>query len=306
MAHAGGRAPTAEERGKERSFFYSNMADVGTNALLVLAALGSGSLTMLSEAIRSMLMLCASLYAYWVLIAVHRGRLTRFAYGVGKLEQLVWVVVGVALALSGLWVSQKVFAAVFHSGLPPSPFGLTAAAVVNSVNTLINILGWHAMYTASSGDRSGVYGAQLRARFTMMTSSLFLQTTLTVAALAKDDVVALVLDAVGAAFVAGLMLYNGISMIGRALPDLLDAPVAGDLATLIRRTVADVLPAEQTRSIRTRRSGRTTFVEVAVVESAFPSVVALCDVRAAITESLRREGAEVDLAVVPVPDQKAG
>lgn len=293
------REPTPEERSKERSFFYSNAADFGTNALLIMAAIASGSLTMLSEAIRSMLMLCASLYAFGVLRAVHRGRLTRFEYGLGKLEQMVWVVVGLALTLSGLWVGQKIFAALFETGAPASPFGLTAAALVNAVNTLINFLSWYAMFVASGAREDGVYGAQLRARFTMMTSSFFLQITLTIAALAKDNAFALILDALGATFVSGLMLSNGVRMIARALPDLLDAPAHGAVVTAIRTALVETMPEDDVVAIRTRRSGRVTFAEVTVREPALPSVAALQGVRASIRDALQSRGDEVEIALVP-------
>jgi divalent metal cation (Fe/Co/Zn/Cd) transporter len=257
---------------------------------------------MLSEAVRSQLMLTISFYAFWVMRTVHRGRLSRYEYGVGKIEQLIWVVVGPSLVIAGLWVARSVVATVLSSKPAASPLGLTLAALVNGINLMVNFVGWYVMHVAARDDLSGVFGAQLRARLTMLLSSLFLQATLTVAALAKDDVIALGLDAVGAIFVVGLMLYNGLTMIGHALPDLLDAPAAEGLQALIRRTVADALPAGEVASVRTRRSGPTTFAEVGVFDGALASLAALGQSRAAIEDELRRGGAtDVDLTLVLVP-----
>jgi divalent metal cation (Fe/Co/Zn/Cd) transporter len=292
------REPAKDERVRELSVLYTCLADVGTNSLLIIFAILSGSLTLLGEAIRSWLMLGASFFSLWVLRAVHRDRLKRYEYGVGKIEQFVSLVVGLGLVVSGLWVAQTVVDAILSAQPATGPLGLTSAAIVNAINALVNVLGWFAVVAASGAADSVAFRAQLRARFTMMVSSLFLQGTLTVAALAKDDAIALILDAVGAIFVTGVMLFNGFSMIARALPSLLDAPASTNLGALIRRTVASVMPEDDIVSIRTRRSGRAAFAQVKISGAAVTSVAALRDRTAAIDDALRREGAEVDLTVV--------
>lgn len=294
------REPTDEERAKESSFLFANATDVAATALLILMAIASGSLTMLGEAVRAQLMLIISFYAYWVMRAVHRERLTRYEYGVGKLEQFVWLVVGLSLVVGALWVASRVITTVFSSEPPASPLALTLSALVNAINLVVNFLGWYVMHVAARDDTFGVFGAQLRAKLTMLLSSLFLQWTLTVAALAKDDAIALTLDAIGASFVVGLMLSKGLPMIVRALPDLLDAAATGELKELIRTTVAGVLPENHLVAIRTRRSGPTTFARVTVSGAAFASVAALHEATAAVTDGLRRAGADVDLVIVPL------
>ncbi len=296
------REPSKDERGRELSLFYTWLGDVVTISLLVIFAILTGSLTLLSEGIRGVLMLGVSFYSVWVLYAVHRDRLTRYEYGVGKIEQFVSVVVGLGLVVSGLWVAQTVVDTILSAKPAAGPLGLTSAAIANSINTLVNVLGWFAMVAASGAADSDVFRTQLRARFTMMVSSFFVQGTLTLAALAKDDAIALILDAAGAIFVTCLMLFNGFSMIARALPSLLDAPASTNLGALIHRTVAGVMPEDDIVSIRTRRSGRAAFAQVTISGAAVTSVAALRDRTTAINDALRREGAEVDLTVVVTPE----
>ncbi len=294
------REPSSEERAKETSVFYSNLADIGTTTILIMVTVATGSLTILSEAVRSVAMIGVSFYAFWVMTALHRERLTRFEYGVGKIEQFVWIVVGLSLVFGALWVARNVVDTIVSSEPAASPLGLAMAAIVNAINLAVNFLGWYAMQVAARSDPSGVFGAQLRARFTMLVASLFLQTTLTAAALAKDSGLALGLDAVGASFVVGLMLNNGIRMIAEALPHLLDAPATEELRAQIRTTLASVLLEDDILSIRTRRSGRTIFARVTVSGTAFPSLAALHDASAAVADGLRRAGAEVDVVLVPM------
>ena len=89
-------------------------------------------------------------------------------------------------------------------------------------------------------------------------------------------------------------------MIARALPDLLGAPATEELRALIRMTLASILPDDDIVALRTRRCGATTFARVTVSGTAFASVAALHEATAAITDGLRREGAEVDLMIVPL------
>jgi len=137
--------PTSEQRAKERSFLFGNVADIGTNTLLLVMAIATGSLTMLSEAARSWLMLVISFYAYWLMRAVHRERLTQYEYGVGKIEQFAWVLIGLSLVGAALWVLRSVVATVFSAEPAATPLGLTLSAMVNAINLLVNFAGWHAM-----------------------------------------------------------------------------------------------------------------------------------------------------------------
>jgi hypothetical protein len=72
-------------------------------------------------------------------------------------------------------------------------------------------LGWFAMIAARS-DHSPIFRAQLRARMVKLVFSLFVQTTLTIAVLAKDPAVSIWLDGIGAAFVAFMMISVGVKM----------------------------------------------------------------------------------------------
>lgn len=298
VATAGTRRPNESERAKELSFLYPLVADFGTTAMLFVFAVFTASLTLLSEAIRSILMLGASLYGYFVLRAMHRDRLRRFEFGVGKIEQFVSAIIGLGLVASGLWVARSAVDAVFSPELVATPLALATAAVINAVNTTINFVGWYGMKMEAGDGDSEVFRAQLAARFTMMASSFFLQFTLTVAALARDPVVAHILDAAGATFVAGLMLANGSRMAARAFPTLLDAPARGELAALIRRTVEQVIPPDEVVRIRTRRTGYVTLAEVTIAGTFDGASSALHRHGATIEDALRDAGAESVVSVI--------
>ena len=298
------RVPTSEERAKERSVLYSSLADVCVIFLQVGFAIITGSLTLLSESVRSILMLAVEFYSLWLLAAVHRDRLKHFKFGIGKVEQFVWLLIGFGLLVSGLWVASKVAESVFSTQLAPTPLGLAFAAIVNAINFLINALSFYAMFTASRGDDSDIFRAQLKSRGVKLGNSLFLQITLTIGALASDPVIALVLDAVGAGFVSALMVVSGVSMFARSLPDLLDAPVDEAMENRLTKALAGTSHStKDLMGIRTRRSGQNPHVEITLSPTPHKSVNRLQKRIEEIRKALQEVGDGIDLSIV-VADKK--
>lgn len=248
------RQPTETQRNAERSLRNPVLADFVITAMLLLTGLMSGTLTLVSEAVRCYLMLVASIYALFILRARHRGRLDHYDYGTEKIESFVTLVVGLGLLLSGLWITAGASDLFFASSTPASPLGLAAAAIVNAVNAAINVLGWWGMHRMQPSEPDEVFASQLNARLVMMMSSIFLQVTLTIAALSKDPLVALSMDAIGTLFVVVIMVMRGVSMVRGALPVLLDAGPGAELDRTIRSAAENVVaPAEVVR-VRTRQT----------------------------------------------------
>ncbi|GAB5373885.1 MAG: hypothetical protein AcusKO_03470 [Acuticoccus sp.] len=295
------RAPTPDERRQERALLTPMLCDVVITVLLVGFGLFTASLTLLGEGIRSLIMIAASIYAFMVLRAVHRSRLGHFEFGIGKLEQFVTMVVALALIVSALWVARSGIERVAGPAEIATPFGLALAAVINAINALINTLGLVGMVGASGAGEGKVYRAQVAARAVMMASSLFLVLTLTAAALARDAGIALILDLVGAAFVVCVMLFNGFTMLARALPEILDAPPARAMAARLGRVVANTVPPDTLAGVRARQASGTVLAEIALRKA--PPPATLHDHHTAIGDALAREGIAVDIALILQPDR---
>jgi divalent metal cation (Fe/Co/Zn/Cd) transporter len=256
------RAPTPEEKAKEDAILYTTLADVAIILLTFLFAVLTLSLTLIGEALRMTLMM-GDVYTFFVLRAVHRDRLRKYRFGIGQVEQICNLGIGAALVVGGFWVAHRVFDTLVFGQDAASPLGLAMAAVVNAVNTLINVLGWFAMRVAARNDDSPIYKAQLRTRVVSVVASLIVQTTLTVAVLVKDPVVSIWLDGLGATFVAWIMISIGLRMMWESTPDLLDRAVPDRVSEQIQGLLATAgLEPEEPVRIRTRRSGSVTQVEL--------------------------------------------
>jgi len=257
------QAPTAEQIAKERAVLYTALADLAIVVLQINFAVLTRSLSLLSEAIRVGLMLTIEFYTFFVLRAVHRGRLGKFRFGIGQLEQMCNLVIGLCLVLSGLWVAQEVVRSILIGHAAATPLGLATAAVINGINLTINVLGCFAMVSAARSGDSAIFRAQLRARTVKLLSSIIVQTTMTGAALAKDPLVAAWLDGLGASFVAALMVAIGLRMVWNCVPDLLDRAVHAELSA----GIDSILEAAQAGPVeiaqrRTRRAGSFPQIEL--------------------------------------------
>lgn len=291
--------PSPLERAKERSVLLSCIADFAMIALQVVFAVITGSLTLLSEAVRSIMMWVIELYSLWLMSGVHRGRLQHFQFGIGKVEQFSWLLIGAGMVLSGLWVAAQIVESIFAAHFVPSPLSMACAAIVNAINLMTNAFSFYAMVTSSEESDSEIFRAQIRSRALKLSNSVFLQITLTIAALASDPVVAVFMDGLGATFVACLMVVTGCSMVVRSLPDMLDAPVAASLQDRIAAAVAETsLPPEDIVLIRTRRSGRFPQVELTLAAGDGGSVAALKERLREIKAAIARIDSQISIVTV--------
>jgi anti-sigma B factor antagonist len=134
-----------------------------------------------------------------------------------------------------------------------------------AVNTWVNIMAWDAMRRAALTGGSVIMHAQFRARTVKLFSSLFVQATMTVAAISQNDMIVAWADAIGSSFVAMFIVYSAVEMMRSGLPDLLDRTVEEGLQIAVNRALArhfkdyDIIDR-----VRSRRAGGKVFIEIAL------------------------------------------
>lgn len=293
------RQPSAGERSGERAFLITMVADSVIVVMLVLSAVASGSLTMLGEATRSVLLTLGVFFNFWLLRAVNRNRLPALQFGTGKIEQFAWLISGLSLVIGAGWVGHSVFTTLTGGGAPANPLALAIATLINAVNLAINLLGWTGMRAAATGGTNGVLGAEIRSRFIALIVSLILQVTLTMAALAKDPALVMLFDAMGALIVTVVMLKLGLDMANSGISSLFDQPATPDELRIVRRAIEASLPADALAGVRTRRGGDRLFVEIAVHPAAIPTLGQIERLASALRDLIANDGVPVDLCVVP-------
>jgi divalent metal cation (Fe/Co/Zn/Cd) transporter len=258
--------PTPQQLAQERSLLFALFLDTAVLALFIPVAFMGGSLTIKAETIRFVLMMSIEVFALIVMWRLHRGKLTDMEFGGGKLEQIASLVTGIGLLGGAAWVATKAMAIVSGEAAVGTPLGLALAAMVGALNAYVNFIAWDGMRRAvAGGGGTLVMQAQLQARWVKLVCSAVVLVTMTVAALSADNVVVASADALGSIFVAGFMVVNGMQMLRICVPDLLDRSAGKSVRDTVDRVLADSAGNYQRLDrVRSRKSGRVVFIEVAL------------------------------------------
>src|SRR5262249_52382058 len=159
-------------QGKERAVRIGLVADAAVVGPMILIGVLGGSLTILAEATRGLLLYSIELFAFVVMRRIHRGVLIDLEFGTGKLEEVANLMIGAGMLGGGIWV---VFGAIgIAAGQRPvgTPFGLAMAAAIGSVNLYLNLVAWDVIRRAPGIAGSLIMQAQLNARSVKLASSV--------------------------------------------------------------------------------------------------------------------------------------
>jgi ferrous-iron efflux pump FieF len=256
---------TPEQQAEESSVQFGLVADSGVLVVLLLSGILGGSLTILAEAIRGSLMGLTEIFSLVVMRRIHRGQLADLEFGTGKLEQVANTVIGAAMLGGAVWIAIRALTVLVGERAVGAPFGLAMAAIAGALNAYCNLLAWVRMRRALRAESSLVMVGQLRARTVKLASSLFVLATMTLAALAMDEEVAAWADVIGSLFVAAFIAANALDMLASGLADLLDRSAGRAVRDAIDRALArHAGDFGQVARVRSRRSGRVVFIELAL------------------------------------------
>jgi divalent metal cation (Fe/Co/Zn/Cd) transporter len=173
------------------------------------------------------------------------------------------------------------------------------AAMAGAVNLYVNFLSWDRVRRAMRAESSIVMQGQLQSRRVKLVSSLFVLITMTVAAASTDDRVVAWADVLGSLFVAGFIVVNAFDMLSTGLVDLLDRSAGRKVHEAIDRAlVRHANDYHELARIRSRRSGRVIFIELALRFDPALSIAQINQRIDALKQSLGHEIEHADISVL--------
>jgi len=288
---------TAEQRGRERALMRAALLDGAMVVIGLLISVLGGSLTFLAETLRGGLATLIDLVSLAVIRRLHRGSLVGFDFGTGKIEQLCSLGVAAALGIGALWIGYDSVQLMVSERSDASPLGLALAAVAGALNVCLNIVAWDDVRRAMHGRSSAIMRSQLRSRWTKLVSSLTVLVTMTLAAIAKDPMLASFADAVGALLVCRVMAQASWQIFAEALPDLLDRSIDPVTRPALQQAVA-VLPAGfRLADFRSRGTARAFALEILLACIPAADVAAIADAERLLVAELHRLLPDIDMSV---------
>lgn len=291
------RAPNAQERREERAILIAILLDLSLALPYGAAALIIGSLSMLSDLLRGVLLLVVAVVSLHTLRQLHRGRIAGYEYGIGKLERGIGLVVGVLLVMAAAFIAYR--ALTQGGGEPKSDLWATVAILMVVYNFLVNAGPILPLWRANRTGGSMIVQAQLRAHIAKAVASFPVVVCVIIDAVAHDPVVARTADSIGGLVGAAFMAVVGVSMVRSALPDLLDRALSEPVQLKVNRTLAAFFNSyDALLAMRTRRSGNVAHVEITVGFDPTRSMADVSDVLARMEAHLKQEVPDVDAVLI--------
>lgn len=263
--------------------------------LKALAAWLTGSIALYSDALESVVNVVTAIVALVAVRLAARPADAALPYGYGKAEYFSAVVIGVFIAVAALLI----FAEAWRGFADPRPFRADPWGIgVSIVATAINGIWAYVLIRTGDRERSASLSADGRHLATDVVSTL----GVLVGVLLAIATGYAVLDSVLAAFVGVAILWSGWRLIRESVIGLMDVAVDPKHLAEIREIIAvNAEGAIEAHDIRTRRSGRITFIDFHLVVAGTMSVEAahaICDrIEAKLKDTV--DNAQITIHVEP-------
>ncbi len=234
---------------------------VTSNAVLVLLKLAvglyGGAISILSEAVHSIIDLAASSIAFFAVRQADRPPDGHHTYGHGKIESLSGVIESLLMIFVALWIIYEALVKLHSPGVPKY---LDYGIGVMLLSVLIN---WHVSgkLFAVAG-RTGSHALEadaLHLRADVWTSLGVLGGLCAIKLTGFNW-----LDPVIAIAVAALIIKAGFSMTRKSLRELTDVSLPPEDEKIIRRIINNHPEIISFHRLRTRRSGSQRLIDVSI------------------------------------------
>jgi cation diffusion facilitator family transporter len=234
----------------------------------------TGSIALYSDAVESIVNILTAIIAFVAIDMARRPADTHHQFGHHKAEYLAAVLEGVLIVIAALLI----FHAAYDAWREPRQLhGSWHGLAVSGLATVINAAWAFVMITRGRVQRSPALVADGWHLVTDVATSGVVLAGLWLVILTGWQV----LDSVMAALVAGYILWSGGHIMKDSMSGLLDEAVNADVAAQIHVAIAQSASgALQMHDLRTRTSGRATFIEFHLVVPGRMTVAAahlICD-----------------------------
>lgn len=224
------------------------------------AAFNSNSVTILGDLLKETTDTLSVLAAFLTVRAVRRSPGQRFAYGVGKLENLVSVSIGVIMVACALFVTVR---AVHHLGNPEQAEGTLPGILVFCLYSGIAFFISARARGIARKQPSAIMESQARLWFSKGAFDAAMGSGLLIALIFSEHKWAWYLDPIASLVGVLFMFHAAWGMASSSVGDLLDATLEEETQLqIMRELVGHIDDYERIHKVRTRRSGPNMYAEI--------------------------------------------
>jgi len=283
----------------EKVALWGILVGVAVISLKITAWLVSGSVALLSDALESSVNVSAAVIAFAAVSFAAVPADSNHPYGHEKVELFAAIIEGVLIVLAALAILYEAVMSILH----PAPLRLAwDGLAVNLIATAIN-LGWSIVLgrTGKSQRSRALAADAVHLRADVVTS---IGVTIGVALALVTGYH--VLDPIVAALVALHVLWSGTKVITESVDGLMDAaPAPAVLARISAVIAGSGMGAIEAHDLKTRATGRWTFLEFHLVVPDAMTVAAAHDICDRIEHALMDDMEDLKVTIHVEPAGKA-
>jgi cation diffusion facilitator family transporter len=237
------------------------VAFCATDVLLMTgAAWFSDSLAILSDLLKESTDFLAVLASYLTVLALRKAPGQRFAYGIGKLENLVSLAISLIMVGCSFFLLTKVVSH-FHHPVPTS--GTLPGIMIFTVYAAIGFAIWTRNRWILSHQHSPIIASQARLWFSKACFDSLMATALTLELWFRHQPWSFYLDPLASLLGVGFMIHAAYAIASSSVQDLMDATLEETFQLqILNQLVRHIDDYERLHKVRSRRSGSRIFVEI--------------------------------------------
>lgn len=259
----------------------------------------TGSVALMADALESVVNVVAALAALAAVRYSERPADANHPYGHAKAEYFSAVLEGVLIVLAALLICHESWLALIEPRAPDQP---ALGLAVNAAATTVNAAWATLLLRRGRRLRSPALVADARHIFADVVTSLGVLAGVALVALTG----LLWLDPAVALLTAANILWSGWRLVRESVAGLMDEAVSPDLLERIRDIVSThAVGAIEAHDIRTRHSGRFTFIEFHLVVPEEMRVGAAHEICDRVEDALKSEIADSVITIHVEPPHKA-
>jgi len=232
----------------------------GDVLLMAGAAWYANSLAILSDLLKESTDFLAVFASYLTVLALRKAPGHRFAYGIGKLENLVSLAIGLIMVGCSFFLLTKVVSH-FHHPVPTS--GTLPGIIIFSVYAVIGFGIWTRNRWILKHQYSPIIESQARLWFSKACFDAFMASALSLELVFRGQPWSFYLDPLASLLGIAFMLHAAYAISSSSVDDLMDAAL-GETTQLqiLNQLVRHIDDYERLHKVRSRRSGSHIFVEI--------------------------------------------
>jgi ferrous-iron efflux pump FieF len=224
------------------------------------AAAMSNSLTIMSDLLKESSDFMAVLAAYITLYLVNRNKDERFAYGIGKLENLVSITISFLMLFSAGFI---IYHALEHLREPVHAEGTLPGIVLFICYALTGFYVWLKNVRILKQQSSPIIASQARLWFSKACFDITMASVLIMALIFDEFTWSLYLDPLASLVGAGFLIHGAWAITSSSVGDLLDVSLEESTQLVIlRELVKHFDDYDALHKVRSRRSGSNVFIEI--------------------------------------------